>query len=82
MFTIDHNVPIPPSNPHAGGHRKARQPYLRYPFAEMKVGDSFLVPAEIAPRASSAAGNYAKANKPMKFLTRQTPEGLRIWRTQ
>jgi len=50
-----------------------------YPFAEMDVGDSFLVPHNTAPKAQPAASAYGyKHGK--KFATRNTADGLRIWR--
>ena len=56
-------------------------PGTRYPFKEMKIGDSFLVPKNIKHTSfASAAHNFGKRNG-MRFVTRTTPAGLRCWRT-
>lgn len=65
--------------PEHGGRR------FRYPFAEMKVDDTFLVYAK--PRdlerkqmnVSSAGCLYARRHGG-KFKTRQVQGGIRVWR--
>lgn len=54
----------------------------RYPFAEMAVGDSFLVPAHVKRSAVSVSAlRYGKANGGKRFTVRKTQEGaLRCWR--
>lgn len=51
-----------------------------WPFDEMKIGDSFLMPKKLS-RASSNASNHAKKlNK--KFACRKVDENnTRVWRT-
>lgn len=64
---IDSNVPLP----------------TRYPFAGMKVGDSFLVPSGVTRQAVAvAASRYGRKHK-MKFSTRKLKEGgFRCWRLE
>ncbi len=58
----------------------------RYPFAAMRIGDSFLVPCGgstsregcVARSASHSAGKRYK----MKFASRQCDNGVRIWRVE
>jgi hypothetical protein len=55
----------------------------RFPFEQMKVGDSFAIPPDVQrTTASVAATRYGnKTNK--KFITRKMPDGsYRCWRTE
>lgn len=72
MFKIDSDVPAPSSLP---GRR-------RYPFGEMKVGDSFLIADGLDyNRIANSAHSFARANsRGWKFSIRKTPEGHRCWR--
>lgn len=69
MFQIEKDVPMPVSR-------------SRYPFPQMKVGDSFFVPETHVPaRLMSAAISYAKRNTlAWKFAARRIDGGVRIWR--
>lgn len=64
---IDKNVPMP----------------VRYPFADMQVGDSFAVPKTVhRTTVSIAALRYGRKHG-MKFAVRQTDpinKSLRCWR--
>lgn len=64
---IDKNIPYP----------------VKYPFADMEVGDSFLVPALVKRSAVTVyAGRYGKEHG-MKFTVRVMPDRtLRCWRTE
>lgn len=64
---------------------------MNWPFGEMKVGDSFLVPDTQDLSAAKAKGGgyhkvrtaasyYGLRNPPFKFSIRSTLEGLRCWR--
>lgn len=61
---------------------------LRYPFSEMKAGESFEMKVnkneirKAVSRASAACVSYVKKNnKASKFTVRRTgPETLRVWR--
>lgn len=54
----------------------------KWPFAEMKPGDSFAIPPEIKRHTVAvSAMRYAKRHG-MKFTTRKMPDGtFRCWRT-
>lgn len=69
---IDSNIPLPPCNND-----------LLYPFADMKVGDSFLAVHHLGATAQSLSPlmNYHRKKTGFKFTQRKTPEGRRIWRT-
>jgi hypothetical protein len=54
----------------------------KFPFAEMKVNDSFLVPESTS---KNVVGVYARRHAiktGMKFTVRKTPEGYRCWRIE
>lgn len=68
-FKIDKDVPIISSD----------TVKLRWPFGEMEVGDSFLIPEDIKPRVISAASYYGLRHK-KKFSIRKTTDGYRCWR--
>lgn len=79
-FALESNVPLPTTRTPA-----SKQP--AYPFAKMKVGDSFLITDEkTANKASAAATAFSKANPAFKFTRREVttkPEaaaGTRKWR--
>lgn len=75
-FTIEAGVAIP--------KRIAGRSGSKYPFAEMGVGDSFLVAGEVKPATlRSAVGAYTKRNgQTSKFAVRAVEGGLRVWRTE
>jgi hypothetical protein len=64
---IDKGIPIP----------------NRWPFAEMKPGDSFAIPEGFQRQSVAvAAMRYGKKHK-MKFSTRKMPDNTyRCWRTE
>lgn len=64
VFVVESNIPTP----------------TRYPFAQMKVGDSFAIPDEIKSGSIKVnASRYGKQNN-MKFTIRRTADGYRCWR--
>lgn len=63
-FPVDRNIPV----------ERARR---RYPFAVMKVKDSFLTTDE---SVRAAAAQYG-ARHGKKFTVSKTREGFRCWRT-
>jgi len=69
-FVIEKNVPIPPPG------------QTKYPWAEMEVGDSFLVPADKGNSAKTAASHFIRRNPGKKFLSRAEGDELRIWRVK
>jgi hypothetical protein len=89
MFKIDDDVPLP-----RPGWRGGRR--CKYPFNELKVGQSFFTPAETKDakdrnrccrRLSSCATSFAKSRRKqglMRFAVRRVEEdgitGVRVWR--
>ena len=49
----------------------------KYPWAEMKVGDSFFVPVKV-PSDINITG--ARLNTGFKFVRRTVDGGVRVWR--
>lgn len=71
MFKIEKNVPVP----------EKPSPIGKYPFAEMNVGDSFLVPGAQARRLQSAIQVFRRrVGKDKKFIARDVEGGARCWR--
>lgn len=72
MIRIQSNIPAPPAK------RGGRKP--KYPWASMRVGDSFFVQGksrdQIATTAYSAGTRYG-----YKFTVAEVQNGVRIWRT-
>jgi hypothetical protein len=68
---IDKDVPIP-----EWGKVK-----LTYPFNEMDVGDSFVVPKEKGSSMRNCAFHYSR-RWGKEFVTRKVKNGLRVWRTK
>lgn len=55
-------------------------PRSRFPFQEMEVGDSFLIPQEVPRMTVCVAAHRFGKDKGLKFSVRMTPEGYRCWR--
>jgi hypothetical protein len=77
-FTIETGIEIPKRT--APGRRTGS----KYPFAQMDVGHSFLLPADVKPTTiRSAIGAFSKRYSDAgKFAVRGTDQGLRVWRTE
>lgn len=79
-YKIEKNVPMPEIHSGKGIFRK-------YPFRDMKVGDSFFVPKTALSDGSNSvryAASYFKIRHPgYDFTVRkvENPDGWRIWRT-
>lgn len=69
---IEKNVPVP----------TARSARAKYPFKEMDVGDSVLIPDESKAKAAVNAAFMVGTRDGKKFTSRSTPEGVRIWRVE
>lgn len=76
MLKIDEGIPVP---------ERARSTWAKYPWKEMKVGDSFLIErvngeviAIVRDRANKAV-QYAKKYG-HEYCTRASDEGVRVWR--
>lgn len=63
---IESNVPLP----------------NKFPFSQMKVGDSFLLPDHIKRTAASVSARRFGDKNQMKFTIRKTEEGFRCWRIE
>lgn len=72
MYEIEGDIPVP-------------KPAHKYPFNNLTVGQSFMVPYEdeertlISNRVCTAARSAARTHT-MKFTTRRTNIGVRVWR--
>ena len=71
---IDKNVPLPKK---ANGRLDHK-----YPFRQMKVGDSFLYPEGVSPTAAYHVARYHSLKMQVQFTVRKTPEGFRCWRVE
>ncbi len=77
-FQIEKNIPLPADLP--GGFK------TKYPFSEMKVGDSFEIGEYSANRMRSMYGSITYflkrvENKKKKFQLRKTDSNtIRVWR--
>jgi hypothetical protein len=69
MITIDKNIPLP-------------RHYMKYPFKEMDVGDSFLTKAN--RNAVTGASAYWGRKLNTRYINREVAEngveGVRVWR--
>lgn len=72
LFAIEKGVPVPPRD----NGRTAK-----YPWADMRVGDSFFVPGV---KTNAMAGSKAQAAKKhnAKYSMRSVDGGVRIWRIE
>ena len=73
---IDKNIPLP-STRAAGGGRPAK-----YPFKQMKVGDSFFIPGKKASDLSSSMSHARRngINLVCRVAYKGDDIGVRIWR--
>jgi len=84
IYPIEHGIPLPDP---VKTERKIG--VTHYPWREMEVGDSFLVPYDGEPgtavqnRVNATATHYRKRYAiTQRHTTRQTPDGVRCWRTR
>lgn len=75
-FTIESDIPVPKrTGGRAGGSK--------YPFAQMQIGQSFLVGSDVkVTTVRSAIGAFTKNHPDFKFAVRSTEAGVRVWRVQ
>lgn len=69
---VDKGISIP--NPYRG--REAV-----YPWKNMNIGDSILVPNLKIGSVASAAGSYGR-NHGVRFISRTVEGGVRVWRVE
>ena len=73
MFCVECGIKIP----------KPSRKVVKYPFREMKIGDSFFVDSEgRRGKAHQAAKMFRSRNKEYKFLVEYENNGIRIWRVK
>ena len=76
MFTLEHDVPFPPTARRGPGSAP------KYPLGMMSVGHSFVVPAERWERVRYAAAKWKARHPGWNYQTARQPDGsVRIWRT-
>lgn len=73
-FKIESNVPVPPRDGRTGRGQK-----LKYPWGDMKVGDSILFTGDDADTAPSSAHQFGR-KRSWTFTTHKNGEGVRVWR--
>ena len=74
-FQIETGIPIP--------QIRRRGKSGKYPFRELKIGDSFLVPNQdrfTIKRLRSACHNFSKRNPDYMFTVKEEVTGCRVWR--
>lgn len=54
----------------------------KYPWAKMKVGNSFLLPKKVSKAATSSGAYQAGIKYKMKFAVREFNGRLRCWRVK
>lgn len=69
MFVVEDNHPIPEDDPRTV-----------YPFLEMEIGQSFLVPSEMTARLRWAAKKFRDRHDGWSYVTRSVDGGTRLWR--
>lgn len=72
-FTIDKNVPRPEDMRGTPGGSK-------YPFAKMKVGDSFSGIGSLEAVRAAVSRRQIRCNKLVRFSVQKTTAGFRCWR--
>lgn len=70
---LDRGIPMP--------ELSEKRKNSRYPWAAMKVGDSFLFPAKNTRQACFQAAKWHSRDG-KEFCVAQTDEGYRCWRTE
>lgn len=73
-FKIEKHVPMPEER-HAGN-------FSKYPFRNMKVGDSFLTPMVEKYEIKRAVQNANFTKRHGRFTYRQEANGVRVWRVK
>lgn len=78
-YKIQKNVPMPASKRGRGSPAT----HLKYPWPDMKVGDSFEAPVTQSSLAATARGWARRNRKTWTFATRKVAKNrCRVWRTK
>lgn len=72
MIKIEKNVSIPENSKFGA----------KYPYRQMKVGDSFLYPKGTLPNTARAGAIQMGKRTGWKFIVRMVAQGLRCWRVE
>lgn len=84
-YEIEDNIPAPRVSPgrkiRGGPPRNPKGAPPKYPFKDMKVGQSFLVAGDSAVSARASASSHGKRYG-TDFASRGEGEGIRIWRIE
>lgn len=79
-FVIEKQIPIPPpSSGKRGGSTRGPNADNTYPWAEMQVGDSILIPHRMRDSLSTSIRYHTKRHG-MLFTQRKNDDGVRVWR--
>ena len=73
MVAIEKRIPIPGRNVSPGRPRK-------YPWLEMKRGDSFYVNGPTTRNSISTSASHASRRYQRRFTVRKLAQGFRVWR--
>ena len=72
---IDKNIPLP--------ENKRNSRAAKYPLNQMKIGDSFeVLDSQVTRSGIRSTIWFAAKNTTLKFATRKTENGTRVWRTE
>jgi len=75
MICLEHGVPIPPARQNAQWHPRV------YPVNDMVPGDSFLCPLDVTQQQVwGSLSTWKQNHQGTEFITRITPDGVRVWR--
>ena len=74
MIKIESGIPVPAGTNRSGGRKAV------YPFADLKVGESFFVAGKSVKTMSQTANKAAKRIG-VELITRTVEGGVRVWRT-
>jgi len=74
MIKIDKGYPIPPRT------GRGREP--KYPWADMVVGDSFLMTSPKSISGASSGASAAGKRLGMRFSVRTEGDAYRVWRVE
>lgn len=76
VIRVDRGIPISAKLYSNNGRKE------KYPWEDLKIGDSFLFPKSIRKNTVYALRDYQRRKRGWDFEIRQTPDGIRIWRTE
>ncbi len=82
FYVVEEGIPIPPRET-LMSERNQRSREKRYPFSDMLVGDSFLVPGTTSRPTLTTSMNRFRKRYGWKFRTARMPDlNWRCWRIE